>query len=331
VATAAHNYPISLDRGLLDGLSHDAAEVALRRILCSVKFEIQRDACAVRLLGPEMSYHLVDPHLAAGLRRIRRDLVPSDVLAYKSSHGRFDLYFEDSWTSFFMALRHERQPEPTELVLIHLDDHTDMMATLLCQAGADLLDPTTGERFDPRLSRHWEAAIYSGAVNIGNYITPWYYSGTRVHVRHLNNASEEAGGCFISQDLWRYDLIPGKHFAALRKQSKADGSCGTYVVGTDPHEILANVPNAWTIVHVDLDYFINDFNGASPGQDYVPQAALAERALGKLDRFFDAMRSVGACIDRWLIATSPGFCSAYHWNWLLAEIDRRIEKLQDDA
>src|ERR1700722_17938611 len=68
-----------------------------------------------------------------------------------------------------------------------LDDHTDMMSTLLQYDGEALVDPASGAPFDPGARRSWESAIGTGAVNIANYITPLSYSGRRVHFRHLRN------------------------------------------------------------------------------------------------------------------------------------------------
>ena len=157
-----------------------------------------------------MDYHHVDPYLSETLKNFEPDMTLTDVLSYTSSTRHFDLCFEDSWTGYFIAKRFREQSRGKDLVLIHLDDHTDMMLTLLCQPGKSLIDPTSGAAFDPTSSRDWKAAIYTGAVNIGNFITPFFYSGCNIHVRHINNSTEGDELCHVSRESCRYELTPHK-------------------------------------------------------------------------------------------------------------------------
>jgi hypothetical protein len=280
---------------------------------------------ALRLMGPKMSYHQVDPYLPEGLRRFGKSMTLADVLAFRSARPNIDLCFEDSWTGYFIARQFEQQSQPHDLVLIHLDDHADMMATLLCRSAENLINPASGATFDPTSASDWKAAIYSGAVNIGNYVTPFFYSGSRLHVRHINNSTDRTDISYVVREASQYQLIPDKQFANIRK-SNADSNetVGTYLSGSNPEAVLDRLPRTWTLLHVDLDYFINDFNGSSRGTEYVPHADLQTIALEKMNRFFNALARLNLRIDRWIIATSPGFCSAYHWDVLLSEIDSRI-------
>jgi hypothetical protein len=279
---------------------------------------------AVRLLGPDMTYHQVDPYLPQRLKEMGVDR--GEILSYISSTERMDICFEDSWTGYFIAERFRKSQSGIDLTIIHLDDHTDMMPTLLCVSGDRLTDPTSGAPFDPRCSGNWVSAIHSGAINIGNYMTALYYSGSHVHIRHLNNAPEQSQSCWILRDRRQYELIPAKQFASIAKlNSSGPDIVGSYCAASSPEEVLNRYRSDWTIIHIDLDYFINDFNGASRGADYRPDPALRTKAEGKLERFFDALAKSGIKADRWMIATSPGFCSAFHWEWLLSEIRRKID------
>jgi hypothetical protein len=323
MAERVRNDPIPLDRAFLANRSDAEIARELRRLVRSVRFEYLPGDAALRLLGPDMSYHDVDPHLAAALKQIRSDLTPADVLSYHQSRRWADIYFEDSWTGYFIARHFEARGKPDEFVLIHLDDHTDMMATLMYRANRGLIEPTTGATFDPWSSGHWEGAIQTGAVNIANYLTPFYYGGIRFHVRHVNNGPKESS--YIACASRCCEPAPTLEFADLARNADPARSCGTYAAGPDPHDVLNAMPRASVLVHVDLDYFINDFNGASRGSSYVPGPDLRAQALLKMDRLFDALRGCGAVVERWLIATSPGFCSGYHWPWLLGEIEQRVE------
>lgn len=321
--SAKSNIPIPLDPSFI--LRHGTAqtEAELRRIVCSVKFELLEKENAVRLLGPEMSYHEADPYLQ---KRLDEMFVGrQEVLTYMSRDESLDICFEDSWTGYFIAELNGEARRGEGLTIIHLDDHTDLMATLLCVSDCGLVDPTSGALFDPMCSSSWRMAIHSGAVNIGNYLTPLYYSDKPIHIRHLNNGSGQGAFFWIAREPCRYDLFPGRRFAAIAKlNSPGPDVVGSYYVSSSANDVVRIQPSTRAVIHIDLDYFINDFNGASRGATYVPDPALRDNATKKLEGFFGALANSDIIVERWIIATSPGFCSAYHWKWLLKELEQRI-------
>ncbi len=305
-------------------------ESALRSIVRSVKFELPEAGSSVRLLGPDMSYHAVDPYLAKVLPSFKENMGLDDILFFKSQGTLYDLCFEDSWSGYFIAEQLCKLGSEKDLVLIHLDDHMDMMPTLLVRSEEGLTDPATGRLFDPAASKDWDTAISSGCVSIGNFITPLYYSGHNIHVRHLNNTNDSS---YQLRDVKRqsvcYELIPNKQFAAICKtDSECRDKVGSYLEGSSPEQVLKSIPQGCVIIHIDLDYFINDFNGNPRTGNYVPDPDMVITARHKINQFFDTLCRLAPLVDRWIIATSPGFCSAYHWHWLLAEIEENIERFE---
>jgi hypothetical protein len=318
---------IPLAEAFLGRTQRAETEAALRNVVKSVAFELVENGDAFRLLGQDVSYHKVDPFLPEVLKRFGEGLTLDDVASYRSSTPLFDLCFEDCWTGYFIAKQLQMQASRGDLLLIHLDDHADMMPTLLCRSTEALVNPVSGETFDPASSSNWESAIRWGAVTIGNFMTPLFYLGTSVHVRHINNTTKSEERWHVSRDSRQYDLIPEKRFATVNKDhSRNAESIGTYWVGSSPEAVLDCVDHPWTLVHIDLDYFINDFNGTSRGDNYFPSLTLQVEAKQKMERFFKALTRLSPTVDRWLIATSPGFCASFHWEFLLQEISRSIEE-----
>jgi hypothetical protein len=323
----APNHAITLTRSILNAYPRGEIERRVRRIVRSVRFELLEREGAMRILGPDMSYHGADPCLLAGLQTLRAGLTSDDVFDFRSRRPNFDLCLEDSWSGYFIA---EHAPAKQDLILIHLDHHTDMMATLLERSEHGLGNPATGESFDPASSSDWQTAIHSGCVSIGNFVTPLYYLDGSTHVRHLNNFATSTHRLYnVTRESCRYDLIPDRVFAGIRKKTGGwDRSAGTYLGGPDARSVLHELPPGHVVVHIDLDYFINDFNG-NPG-DAAPACEVAPRssALHKMERFFTALDDAGVSVAQWIVATSPGFCSARHWDWLLSEIGRRVEQIR---
>lgn len=317
--------PIALNPALLRDLTSDEIDFRIRRIVRSVRHKRDQDGRSFRILGPDMSYHDVDRGLASGLKALGPHVALEDVFLFQETRRNFDLCLEDSWSGRFIAQQTAAWGEE-ELVLIHLDDHSDMMPTLLHVDADRVIDTSSGRVFDPEASDSWRSTILSGCVSIGNFVTPLFYAKRKLHVRHLNNiATSRHGLCGVERYTRRHDLIPGLGFAMIRKTPRVGAqAAGTYRGGPDARTLLSDLPEGRVIVHIDLDYFVDDFNGNS-GASELPTNVARCAAVPKLDAFFAALRAAGRPVERWIVATSPGFCAASHWPWLFEELDQRIE------
>jgi hypothetical protein len=328
VGCGSNLIPLNSGIAARDGL--DAFNKAIKNALRNVHFEFAEAGCAVRLLGPDMYYHATDPFLEDALAQIDSKIGIADMLSYRSHWPLFDLCFEDSWSGYFMARHLASCARGADLVIIHLDDHTDMMSTLLEWPHQDgLVDPTTGLSFHPERPADWVSAIYSGVVGIGCFLTPFFFGNRPTHVRHVNNGQSAPVGCrSVIRVAHRHEIIPHKSFAAVKLAAESQMELGTYAVSSHCEDVLDQLPDGRLIVHIDLDYFVNDFNGNAGDPHYHPSSDLIDRGLCKLDQFFRALTVQQVKIDRWVVATSPGFCSGYHWSRLLSALDENIRALQ---
>lgn len=85
------------------------------------------------------------------------------------------------------------------------------------------------------------------------------------------------------------------------------------------------MPNGKLAVHIDLDFFVNDFNG-NPGTS--PRSLSRNdrtTILKSMDDVFEKIDQSARPVDGWVVATSPGFCAARHWPWLLESLGTRIK------
>ena len=305
-------------------------EQTLARIVRSTRVKLDEHAGGFRILGPDTPYHAVDPHLASIAGRFDAGLSPSQIATYRAERGPFDLCFEDSWSGYFVANALAAAGGQDDVTLIHLDHHTDMMSTLLELSGNELVDPALNSPFSPASASDWEKSIESGCIGIGSFVTALYYLPGKLHVRHLNDFKASTYARYpVVRVACGYPLIPDRMFAGIRKlparlDDRIDDALGSYLGGTDARRVLDSMPPGRVLVHIDLDYFINDFNG-NPGPAQVNSPADKKRqAQWKMDRFFAALSDRIPRVERWIIATSPGFCSAVHWDWLLGVLEERI-------
>ncbi|SAL78516.1 hypothetical protein [Caballeronia telluris] len=321
---------LALDREAFARLGDAQAHAQLQAFARSTTIGIDRNEWRMLLCGTDLAHHEADPYLHENADalpvRVRRE----EHAGFHRSLPDYDLCLEDSWSGYFVA-RHVTTHASTEpLVFVHLDDHTDMMSTLLTLAPNGLRDPASGARFDPRQPDDWSSAIRSGAIGIGSFVTALYYLPQPVHVVHLDHVTHSLYERYpVTRRSIAHPLLPHARFAAIHKRTRASSDqLGTYTHGCDPAHLLRAMPAGRLIVHIDLDYFINDYNGNAGAKPRCTVEQMRARAGEAMQTFFDEITRTGRTVERWIVATSPGFCSARHWNWLLDEIRRHIVTLK---
>jgi hypothetical protein len=302
------------------------------KLIKNVDIELDEAASTLQVLGPKRTYLSADPFLEQGLRSLVPKPVAAQIGQYRCRQPNFDFCLDDCWTGWFIASADYAARE-RGIVLIHLDDHTDTMSTLLWVEENRLTDAITRQPFDPFRPDDWESAIDSGAILIGSFITPFFHTGCALHVRHLTDrplADQTLPVDPIAVDCAALRCAP---FAAISVGGPARTlSSRSYRASTSPAALLADLPDGVLVIHIDLDYFINDLDGdlddppllTAPIDDNDARA----RALAKLDRFFEEIERTGRDVEHWIVAASPGFCCARHWDFLLGELNRRIGETQ---
>lgn len=324
----------SSDFKLCETAHREWPEVRIRRALsgffASTAFSLCPVSGRISLHGASGSHLQADPELAqiceaAGLR--------AGGAEFHKSGPHVDLCLEDSLSGLFLS-RQIFGETASDWVILHLDDHRDMMPCLLVK-GEDggLYAPETGTRFRAARAPDWHEAISRGTITIGNYLTALIHekpSGRKLHVRHLRPSldqtySTETHGIFAV--LARPEFLVPTGFAALELSARTPEEAGTYKQGTIASDLFGDLPPGLVLVHIDLDFFVNDFNG-NPGFRAEPLTRTQQAAvLSRMDKVFQALADPGRRVERWVIATSPGFCAARNWAWLLEALDQRIAKL----
>ena len=92
-----------------------------------------------------------------------------------------DQWIPLSWSNYFQ----KSGSIPKELVLLHIDDHQDMMAPRIGKRLDErFVDFITGDHFSLLKPETVEAAIVSGALGKGSILTPLIWQVSKIHVRH---------------------------------------------------------------------------------------------------------------------------------------------------
>jgi hypothetical protein len=305
---------------------------------------------SVSLAWPGSPEYYVDPRLAEGLDWWSEDFGEVDVRSIPYALHRepgFQLSLNDSWTIYSWSrwLSGLTVPEalPPRVTLLHLDDHDDFMKPRIFSHGKGWRDGISGLTFDLWQPEGVESSIKSGAIGIGSFMAPFLHSLPEVHIRHLcaTEYSSQRKGPYQVQAVSEEDdlLDSGAFRPALKLQP--DHSSGDdanqikshpYIVTDDTSQWLNDLPDGPILLHIDMDYFNNRFNGDS---DRVNGEAKYDpplpSVLSRIDEVFDSLAGEGV-VERLVdvaVALSPGFFPADLWAPSIGRIRDHIKRCKD--
>jgi hypothetical protein len=298
----------------------------------------------LRWPGSASSY--VDPRLEEGLRWFSDHLLVSDIhLGVRLEEG-FQLSLDDGWTLLsWCSWLHERTAPtvPGTLSVLHLDSHADLMSPRLSRAGGGWTDLMTGGPVDLRDPLSIVAAIRSGAIGIGSFIVPFVHEAPGLSLFHLcaRGRMQDEPGVYALEPVLEEDdrLFPGSRRprVELRRlpgdsrggREGRDGR-GLYHLSESLDDLLERIPSGPVLLHVDMDYFNDRFDGRPDWRTNDGRHDPApDEVLASVDRFFDALAAspVGARIEDVAVALSPGFFPAEHWEAAIGRVRRGVARL----
>jgi hypothetical protein len=226
---------------------------------------------------------------------------------------------------------------PFEVVVLHVDDHDDLMSPRIWQHEDIWIDAITKNEIDLLRSDTIYTAIKSGSIGIGSFIVPLLHHIPKVHIRHLCSTeySVSRKGRYLLQRSTVPDDLLNLHMNRLATKliPEVDQKFypdSTYSVAASLDEWLTDLPDAPILLHIDLDYFNNRFNGDSDWELHACRHDPPEqKVLGSIDAMFNALADwqIFNRIEDIAVAISPGFFPAEFWSLAIDRIHYNIGKL----
>lgn len=280
------------------------------------------------------SAYYIDDHLDIGLGSWPQPaLAVKDIpMAVKQDQG-FLLALNDCWSLLsWSALLADPDIDFKRINLIHLDSHTDLNSPRISLHGEDQwVDILTGQAFSVREPLSVVSAIKSSAIGIGSFICPLIASGIDVNLYHLSDKSQfryEPGEYSLDLELSKNDPI----FDSAIRPSLLVGqstSTSTYALSDNLAELCASVDERYpTLLHIDLDYFNNRFDGRPDWRDCVSKhdPSIGE-VLNSIDMVFDELCNRTFSIMDVSVGVSPGFFPAPLWQPAIEHLRKRVSTL----
>ena len=307
------------------------------------------DGWTLSFSWPSSPEYYVDPRLTEGLSWWSETFGEVDVKSIPGALYResgLQLSLNDSWTiyswSWWLSRFGSLEALPPAVTLLHLDDHDDFMKPRIFFQGQGWRDGISGLALDLWQPKTVEASIRSGAIGIGSFMAPFLHCLPEVYIRHLcaTEYSSQRKGPYQVQTVSVADdlLDPGALRPALKLQpehSPGDNAnrikIHPYTVTDDTSRWLSGLPDGPILLHIDMDYFNNRFNGDSDrvlGEaKYDPPLS---SVLSRIDAVFESLDTEGI-LKRLVdvaIALSPGFFPAELWAPSIGRIREHIERFK---
>lgn len=313
---------ISVPRDRLPS-SFAARHAALRDYFCDKDAEAMEvaDGWRLRLHWPDGLERHVDPRLDEGLAWWGEGVKRDTMALARRREGRVLRSLYDSWTLHSWSQWLSRQSAvPSGITILHVDDHFDLGPPRLFPAEVGWTDAISGDRVVLTDPASVEAAIESGAIGMGSFLTPFLHFLPTCDVRHLcqpprapATVDYDLGLVTVSDTL----ITPGQVRPAISfKASPGAPGPGRLRLTPDLDAWLVDIGPGPILLHIDMDYFNNRYDGDS---DWETRPDRLDPDLAticcRIDQMTEALiaRSLIERLQDVVVAFSPGFFPAELW------------------
>lgn len=303
--------------------ARDARHAALRDYFCDKDASAERtpQGWELTLAWPEDAARHVDPKLADGLGWWDSDLARSGMALSMRRTGRILRTLYDSWTLHSWSEWLDRSGRPNApVIILHVDDHRDLGSPRLFADSDGWRDPLTDAMVEIGNPESVARAIRSGAIGMGSFLTPFLHEFPSSEVRHLCQPPKSVE----TQD-YRFELLQqSDELLDLDARRPAielvpidrEAGPGRYRITPDLDDWLMGVGDGPVLLHIDMDYFNNRYDGDSDWPDRRRKLDPSlDAVLDKIDQMVDALGSTGVAsrLEDVVIAYSPGFFPGELW------------------
>jgi hypothetical protein len=298
------------------------------------------DMWAIRLLSPPRADYYIDPRLREGLAwwsQFAGPVLIRDIPYALRRRLGVQVSLSDAWTiASWSRLLATSAIRGAQLVVLHADDHEDLMSPLLVVRNSGLIDLVSGKPVQVDHPATIEAAVRSGAIGMGSFMVPMLAAGHEVHIRHLRypKSEESVPGHYRLILAYEPDALLGagepRPIAQIVEPDTSlqpgQAIAGSYTLTEKLGVWLADIPaDTHLLLHVDCDYFNNRYDGDSDWRGHTRIHDPSEKQVQhRVEELCDAVRSLAKRPDDVTIALSPGFFPGEYWQRTVETLLRAV-------
>ena len=282
---------------------------------------------------PDVEYY-VDPELNKGLSWWGEQLTIAGIpYARRDMRGWF-LSLNDAWGLFAWSRWLQAKSIPSEAIILHIDDHDDLMSPRIGITEGGYVDLCTTDVVDLIEPASVARAIESGAIGQGSFLVPLLDAVPTVHVFHLCAtlySSSRSSYHKLVKGSTRDDLLDPTLLRPTVRVEDGPALIGasSYHVSSDPAGLVEAMPsNVPIFMHLDMDYFNNRFNGDS---DYESNTTRHDPSLAEIHLMIDglvkALETVRPRLTAPVVGISPGFFPGELWKPAMDHVGSALDEL----
>lgn len=306
--------------------------------------EANGEQYAVCLERPSSPYgcYLFDEGLREGLAWWKEGTRVRDIPAEYRLFKNGILALEEQWIPLSWSCTFKEIGFiPREMIILHLDDHQDMMAPRIGKRmDGVLIDYLSGEEVNFLNPDSVRSSIETGAIGKGSILTPLIWNTPKIHVRHLCFRAHPASSYHLERAAEADNILftEPNRIALKFKEVAWDklSQQSSYVVTPDVSFWMKDLPEDVPILlHFDLDYFNDRLDGdsnwesRSSGRCFDPDFSEQREQLNEIFRQIE-LAKIKTRILNVSVGISPGFYPAEFWKRMVEGLEHKISELGFD-
>ncbi|GGB72709.1 hypothetical protein [Blastomonas aquatica] len=294
------------------------------------------DYWQIKLEWPDGTRRHVDPMIEAALTDWNSIPLSGMGLARQRSGSVLTALY-DTWTLLSWSEWAKRAGVTADdrITVLHLDDHRDLGSPRLDMIEDGLVDMITNQPFDVTLPHTVLAACESGAIGMGSFMTPFLLAFPNCDVRQLAQppkVTETRDWAFLPSTYSDDLLRPGHLRPAILLESVIGTGPGRYRATNKLDDWLDGIGPGPVLLHVDMDYFNNRYDGDGDWPDRHPRHdPPLQDVVSHIDEVVAALKGADVLrrVEDAVIAFSPGFFPAEMWATAGARLGAGLAELYD--
>lgn len=290
---------------------------------------------------PSLNY-FADPNVKQGLDWWKANLNLQAIHHEVREMGGFQLSLNDSWTLYSWSkwLSQQKADQwPVEVVILHVDYHSDLMTPRITPDGNVFQDLLTHRSIDLQAPETVKNAILSGAIGVGSFMVPFLHKIKRIHLRHLCEGPLTKSRAHVNALVrdWENDTLlnPTKLRPSVsfhrRNPNEAPDNAIDYKITSDVKDWLSGLPDVPILLHIDMDYFNCRYDGDTDWDKHLPRhdPKLIDIET-EIQRIFSAIGEAGLSpeLKDIAVALSPGFFPAEFWEPGIKKVSEMIQLIK---
>lgn len=232
------------------------------------------------------------------------------------------LCLSECWMPYaWSVIRNRENSRLNHLTIIHIDDHSDLMPPLISYNGVWRKDLLTQQQVHFSAPASIKASVKSGAIPIGSMLTPIVKSVENFTVLHLKQNVIERKQFEMKfeavQDIAFYKKTQRLNikYLPVNPGTKCNN---VYVKTSEIFDLFKFIDKSSRILlHIDMDYFNNRFNGSTSWAQekqfsHDPEMAVQKKVISTLCKTLGKMNKIHP-FDYIFIGVSPSFYPTEFW------------------